>query len=110
VAFEIENTLVAGLRYNGATDTILAQFGIASVQKTGAGNYLVTTVEGIDGHESTTACAAEPPNPAVPADVSINHTQETVTTHRLILASPPSNGGADTIVSFKVYRAHTLGD
>jgi hypothetical protein len=108
MAFDIENNLVAGLRYNGLTQTILSQFGIASVVRSAAGNYLVTLLEGLGPNEGTSACSAEPP--VGNADISINHLQETATTHRLILASPPSNGAADTTVSFKVYRAHTLGD
>lgn len=107
MAFNIENNLVAGLRYTGATQTILAQFGIVGVVRVGPGNYLVTVQEGLGPNEGTSACACEAPDNA---NAIINHLQVDAVTHRLIVASPPANGGADTIVSFKLYRAHTLGD
>jgi hypothetical protein len=59
MGFEIENNLVAAVRYDGATQTILAQYGIVSVVRNGVGDYEINTLESLGDAEDTTSCVVE---------------------------------------------------
>jgi hypothetical protein len=112
VALEIENNLVAGVRFNGAAQGggILAQYGIASVVRNNTGQYTVTTVDSLGDAEDCDTCAVEPGGQTV--DRVATHLKTGVNTWAIytwgpVTAGPTARAAVDATWSFKVFRIAT---
>ncbi len=111
MGLEIENNLVAGVRFNGAVGGgILSQYGIASVVRNGVGQYTVTTVEGLGDAEDCDTCAIEPGEQTV--DRVATHLKTGLNTWAIhtwgpITAGPTARAHVDAVWSFKVFRIAT---
>lgn len=110
MALEIENNLVAGVRFNGAAvgGGILSQYGIASVVRNNVGQYTVTTVDSLGDAEDCDTCAVEPGAQTV--DRVIAHLKTGVNTWAIFTYGPIVLGVRaliDTTWSFKVFRIAT---
>jgi len=105
MALEIENNLVAALRYDGVGGVIVGQYGIAGVVKSAPGLYIVQTLEGLGVAEGTTACSVEPPDPV--AEAVINHRRIDDTHHEFAITSPLNGALTDAPWTAKFYRCAT---
>lgn len=111
MAIEFENNLVASLVYQGITETIIAQQGIANVTRTATGVYLVELDDEIGVFEEGSTCAAFaltlPPPPAV----GVTHEKDTVNLNQYTVRGWDDQGAASAptnlVFAFNVWRLRT---
>lgn len=91
-------SLWAWVRFTGATAAILANRGVTSVTRTGAGDYQIVLDVALDANESTIVPLAE----AVAVEWAYVHTSDT---SKQILALNNAGAATDpTTVSVKFYQ------
>lgn len=113
MGLEIENNLVAGVRYDGnvGIETILSQYGIRSVTRTGVGIYRVVTVDNLGDAEALETSSVEP-GAAPPTDRVATHQKVPLTINSwdvftfgpLVLGTRSS---FDAVWSLKIFRIAT---
>ena len=105
MSHEIENNMVAGLKYDGNTQTILARSGIAAVVRNGVGDFSVQLEDPIGSGEEGTDCGIWLDGVAIGI---ITHSRVNATTFNVRTWTRPAGAPIDEAIwSFNVFRLKT---
>lgn len=107
MANEILNVLVASLRFDGLTETILGQQGIASVVRQQLGIYVVTLIDAIAPSEATFSGVAEETPGGDTGVIRVGGHLQGSENVFIVGGFEEADGPADVLFTVNVWRART---